>query len=135
MNYYYLLFSTVLLAFIPDNAESICISRRTDWGQFGSLFTDPLCDAWCRMRICGKGVCRETRTNKPNTASCICEKCFGMGDGDVIYPDNDRYEQSRQNYDGPSYSSPSSSSSSWGMNQRGQDNLYPSQNNYDYDRN
>uniref|UniRef100_A0A1I7US78 Nuclear receptor domain-containing protein n=1 Tax=Caenorhabditis tropicalis TaxID=1561998 RepID=A0A1I7US78_9PELO len=77
-------------------------------------------------------MCREDLSKK-NTASCICEKCYGMSGSDVMYPDNDGFEQSQINFDRPSSSS--SSSSSWPMNQRGQDDLYPSQNSYNGDQN
>ncbi|CAP21591.1 Protein CBR-ABF-5 [Caenorhabditis briggsae] len=135
MHYSCIFLCTVILFIIPDNSESVCVTKRTDWGQFGSFFTDPLCDVWCRMRRCGKGECRENPTTT-NTANCVCEKCYRDNNGNVIFPEDDGfYQQSRLNFDNPSTSSSSSSFNGGTMNQRNQDNLYPSQNSYDYDRN
>ncbi|KAF1748482.1 hypothetical protein GCK72_024949 [Caenorhabditis remanei] len=132
MNYYHIALATAILFIIPENSESVCVTKRTDWGQFGSFFTDPLCDVWCRMRRCGKGVCREDPATT-NTANCVCEKCYRDDNGNVIFPEDDGFQQSRLNFDGPRSST--SSSSSWAMNQRNENDLYPSQNSYDYDRN
>ncbi|CAA90673.1 AntiBacterial Factor related [Caenorhabditis elegans] len=129
MNYNFLLLSACIIFLIPEKSESICVTRRTDWGQFGSFFTDPLCDVWCRIRRCGKGQCREDPATS-NTANCVCEKCYRDDDGNVIFPDNDGFQQSRLNFD----NSPTSSSP-WTMNQRNEDDLYPSQDRYDTDRN
>ncbi|CAI2356233.1 unnamed protein product [Caenorhabditis sp. 36 PRJEB53466] len=125
MNYYFLLLA-LIASIIPQESESVCVSRQTDWGQFGSFFTDPLCDVWCRIRRCGEGVCRESK-NERNRANCVCEKCYRDDWGNVIYSQDDYYEPSRLNFDRTS-ASPSRS-----QNQRSQDNLYPSQNNYNTD--
>lgn len=47
----FFLLSTVILLTFVEETESICISRRTEWGEFGAFFTDPLCDVWCRIRV------------------------------------------------------------------------------------
>lgn len=49
MNFSFLFFIFAFL--IGLNKGSVCLTRRTDWGQLGAIFTNPVCDVWCRIRV------------------------------------------------------------------------------------
>ncbi|CAB07627.1 AntiBacterial Factor related [Caenorhabditis elegans] len=85
MNFSFLFFIFAFL--IGLNKGSVCLTRRTDWGQLGAIFTNPVCDVWCRIRQCGPGQCKEDPMTS-DEAQCVCEKCYRDSYGNAIYPGN-----------------------------------------------
>ncbi|CAA20999.1 AntiBacterial Factor related [Caenorhabditis elegans] len=90
-------FLLIIVTLVISNCDGICLNHE-GWGNVGSVFTDPLCNVWCEIKLCGPGQCIEDpMTTAP--ARCVCEKCYRDNSGNAVYPggNNDYQQQAQMN--------------------------------------
>ncbi|CAE17995.1 uncharacterized protein CELE_Y38H6C.23 [Caenorhabditis elegans] len=79
-NFLFIIISSVVI----NNCDGVCLNYE-GLGNVISALTDPLCNAWCEIKLCGPGKCMED-PKSTTPIRCVCEKCYIDKNGRAVYP-------------------------------------------------